>query len=207
MTVAPRPAARGKNDKLTLVLGEAAEASDDTPPGPVRTTELALASIDRPAAVTREAAVPTLGVFASFDTAATTSGRTDPASTAVLLARHVPVTPEIDIAVATAERHVRESGSALLRIEAAAIGAVSVEVSQQSDGISVVFMSTMPEVRHALVDAQPRLAADARAAGFTLADASVDGGGPRDRRAPRAPARALPREAAPTLRTSADRFA
>ena len=126
---------------------------------------------------------------------------------ATLLARQAFGSPAIDFALASVEQHVRTSGMAVLKLEALAIGPVAVEVAQHADGVSLNFTTATPEARLALTDAQPRLIAEARAAGIALLDTGVDQGA-RDRRPHRTGQRATPhRFIDATTRSSADRFA
>ncbi len=102
-------------------------------------------------------------------------------------------------------------GEAPTRIEVAgdALGAVSIEVVRQPQGLSVAFDTPSEAARAALDAAQPRLIADARAAGLSFTQSSVGGDRRERRRAP--PAWPIDgRTAAPSLTsatTSPNRYA
>jgi len=78
------------------------------------------------------------------------------------------------------------SGTTLqFRLDPAHLGSLTVQIEHGSDGATVRLHSDNAETRTMLTDAQPRLAAEARAQGLTLKETSV-GGQPNDQRQPSA---------------------
>lgn len=62
------------------------------------------------------------------------------------------------------------------RLDPSNIGAMAVHIAQDADGASVRMTAESDRTRQILTDAQPRLAAEARAQGLTLRETSVDVG-------------------------------
>ena len=65
-------------------------------------------------------------------------------------------------------------GPARVETRTQQLGAVAIEVARAVDGLAVTLRAASEDARAALADAQPRLAADARAAGVSLTQARVD---------------------------------
>ena len=97
---------------------------------------------------------------------------------ALALSQHAS---SLEFADALAQLTSRGERPTRLEVAGDALGAVSIEVVQQPQGLSVAFDTPSEAARAALDAAQPRLIADARAAGLSFTQSSV-GGDRRERR-------------------------
>lgn len=102
-------------------------------------------------------------------------------------------------------------GAAWIEARTHSLGAVAIEVTRVVDGLAIALGAPTNEARALLADAQPRLAADARAAGFALSQSRVDDAPSGDRRGggrqPRSRFATLTPASPATSASPADRYA
>lgn len=65
-------------------------------------------------------------------------------------------------------------GAARVEARTSSLGPVAIEVARATDGVAITLGASTPDARVVLAEAQPRLAADARAAGVALTQSRVD---------------------------------